>query len=326
MKNKLSLLGLCLSLVFLVLAFRNVPFASFFANLKHLNPFFVLIATIINLLVMGLKAYRWKKVLSPIEKVSFRDALKATFIGYMGNNIFPFRAGEIIRIFVMSRYTKSSKPVLLSTVATERIVEGLAFLGTFLILSYIAPVPDWVRNSVGSIAWVILGAFIALFLLTFYVKEDQKTLFRSRAIGQFFEGAKQMRSLSIFSTTLFLSCVSWVVQIAIVWYAARASGLSLGLTQSLFVMVVANIAVAIPSTAGHLGTYEYAIWIALSVFDISKADALGFAVTYHLLQWIPVTVIGWILMLRMRIGVKELQQEENGNGPEAAQKKVTASF
>ena len=56
-----------------------------------------------------------------------------------------------------------------------------------------------------------------------------------------------------------------------------------------------RIAVALPSTPGHVGAFELGGVVALRLLHVSDARALAFALLYHLVQILPVMLVGLLV-------------------------------
>ena len=102
---------------------------------------------------------------APGEEGSPRSSFPMVCIGYFGNNVFPFRAGELLRSYVLKQAEDIPIPTSLATVIVERLCDGLVMLlFVFLALPF-APMPDVYRNAVigtTTIFLIVTVAFIAL--------------------------------------------------------------------------------------------------------------------------------------------------------------------
>src|SRR5919204_1393332 len=84
-----------------------------------------------------LRGERWHRILHVIGvDVSRQDAYGLTTVGYMGNNVLPARAGEMLRVVLLSRRTDAGKRALLGTVVAERILDALALGSIFVLVVY----------------------------------------------------------------------------------------------------------------------------------------------------------------------------------------------
>ena len=50
-----------------------------------------------------------------------------------------------------------------------------------------------------------------------------------------------------------------------------------------------NLAIAIPSTPGHLGALEAGASLGLIAVGVDRESALAFALVYRVVQWVPVS-------------------------------------
>ena len=75
-----------------------------------------------------------------------------------------------------------------------------------------------------------------------------------------------------------------------------ALNLPLSLAAALFLLVVLEIGVAIPSVPGKLGVFHYLCTLALGVFGLEKGEALGYAVLLHFVVFAPPSILGAALL------------------------------
>jgi uncharacterized membrane protein YbhN (UPF0104 family) len=52
---------------------------------------------------LGFRTWRWQYTLRPLKHVPLRNLFPMVCIGYFGNNVFPFRAGELLRSYVLKK-------------------------------------------------------------------------------------------------------------------------------------------------------------------------------------------------------------------------------
>jgi uncharacterized membrane protein YbhN (UPF0104 family) len=100
---------------------------------------------------------------------------------------------------------------------------------------------------------------------------------------------------------LLLSFVIWFMLVGYYWVLLRACGFALPFTAALLVTVFTVFAAAVPAAPGFVGTYQYAVVLALSFFSVPKAEALGFSIIAHLVQLVPVIIAGLIALVRARL-------------------------
>ena len=123
-----------ISLVGLFLAFRGEDLNLIALELKKVNTFGLILASIILLMSCYIRAIRWKILIEPLGSISISKSLSATMIGYFGNGVLVFRLGELLKAYSISRNSDIKTASLLGTVILER---SLDLLMIFLILSTI---------------------------------------------------------------------------------------------------------------------------------------------------------------------------------------------
>ena len=77
----------------------------------------------LNFLSLWARARRWRYLFAPGAQAG--HLFRALMVGYMGNNLLPLRAGEIVRVYVASRHGPRFWTAF-ATVVVERVLDGLA--------------------------------------------------------------------------------------------------------------------------------------------------------------------------------------------------------
>jgi hypothetical protein len=73
------------------------------------------------------------------------------------------------------------------------------------------------------------------------------------------------------------------------------------------------VGVAIPQAPGFFGVFEAAArWTLVSVYGISADLAISWAIGYHLLSFIPITLIGGWYFVRMGLRIGQIRSEAQG--------------
>jgi len=134
---KRLILGLFISMLFLYFAFRDVSWGDFLQYILGIQYQWLIPAGISVILSFIVRAIRWKMLVAPIQKVKFDNTFSATMIGYMGNNILPFRLGDLLRAFAFAKDTGIRKSTTLASLLLERILDLMTTLMALgLVLVY----------------------------------------------------------------------------------------------------------------------------------------------------------------------------------------------
>ena len=110
------------------------------------------------------RGIRWRILLQNLSKNhSILECIQLTFVGYAINNVFPARAGEISRAYLVGKGNGISKTSSLATIFVERIFDGLTIVVILAILLFINPFPGWVK----TLSYIGGALFSILFFLVF---------------------------------------------------------------------------------------------------------------------------------------------------------------
>ena len=120
-------------------------------------------------------------------------------------------------------------------------------------------------------------------------------------VERFASGLRSLNSVSALFWVVFFSFAVWSMLVGYYWLLLRACGFTLPFDAALLVTVFTVFAAAVPAAPGFVGTFQYAVVLALSFFDVPKGEALGFSIIAHLVQLGPVIVAGLIALVRARL-------------------------
>lgn len=306
--GKKKLLGWLISAVFLALVFTSVDWHEFAASFSRLGAGDIAVLCgiyLIGFLARGLRS----KVLLP--GLSARAALGGVFVGYAANNLLPARLGEVVRAHVVGRYAGIKRTTAFSSVIVERIFDGSAIV--FLLILGAGPLtlPPWAENV--RLSGLILFSIALLCVLAtgrserWISQQLPRTKLADNLRGLIAGIALAVRSVPAFVLITGGSVLIWTIESAMFYYGFRAFGFELSFLAAAFVMAVVNLGVLIPSSPGGLGVFQYFCVLALEFLDIKHAEATAYAVTVHLCQYVPVTIIGSLWL--PRFGVRTMSAE-----------------
>lgn len=316
-------LGLALSGVFLYLAVRQVDWAQTAATLRTANLFLVGLGLSLLVVAYGLFAVRWRVLLQPAASVSVRDTFSFIMIGYLANTILPLRLGDVARAALLGRQRNVSASLVFGTVVLERVLDIVAVLVLALAMALVVELPTVVRAGMMTFAGMALVA-VALLLLLAYSESRLPDLVQrlptwarglqtQRLIGlatRFAGGLRVLRNRRQLGQVLVLSGLAWVAAGAgqVCW--VRAFHLPPPWYAGLFILAVINLGGAIPSSPGAIGVYHYLAGLALSVWQVDRSTALGYAIATHGLNLLLNTLLGLVFLWRENLTLTQLHVVE----------------
>ncbi len=328
-KQKIAvLIGLLISMVFLWFAFRELDPVTVLDEIRNVNIALLVIAGLWYFVAVSVITLRWQFLLRAVKFVSLRRLYPLVCIGYMGNNVYPFRSGEALRIYLLKR--NEDIPIVkgTTTVLVERVFDGLVML-TFIIvpLLFVDNASDDVRNVATFAAPIFLSA-LAVFLLLATRPDLLRRLVAVVSgllpgrIGDLVQnlsedviiGLEDLRNPAYLTGTVISSYATWALEASVYWLVSFAFGFELSYAVMLITVGTVNLAGLIPASPGQIGIFEYFVPAVLVGAGIEDAAALGYAVTVHVVIWLPVTLAGFGFLARQGLSwnaitrARELEQ------------------
>lgn len=320
------IIGCLIGLGFLWLAGRNVEFGLMREAFAKVHYGFLLLAVPVIFFSHFLRAFRWRYLLDPIQRVDTASLFSALIIGYMANILMPAHLGEFLRAYVLGKKKGVSASAAFATIVVERIIDvfALLLLMVFAILFY--PFPDWINKAGYAMLVGTVGLFVFLILLKkhfafferflnllfglFPVGLNEKL---GRGIRSFVLGVVPLRGASDYLVVAVLSVWIWSCYGFIIHLVLHAfdfvSTYHLPWWTSLIVLVVTTIGVVVPSSPGYVGTYHWLCQVSLAMFAIPGDPALSFAILTHGVNFLPVLILGLILAYREGVEIFRVQDK-----------------
>lgn len=323
-------LGIAISAVLLWLALRGLQLAEVWAALKVANYLWLLPGIGAYTIAVWARAWRWHYLLRPLRRISTSSMFPVVAIGYMGNNIYPARAGELLRAYVLRRRESVPVSASLATIIVERAFDGVVMLGfVFLNLPRLAQVSADSRfaGSIRSLAFwgaaafaaaVIVFLLMAIFpdatlrLTAWLLERFSPASLRERALGlaqRFVDGLSSLRSPKDVGMVLITSVVIWLLETGKYWFVMHAFPFEVSFFALMLMNGIVNLATTIPSAPGYVGTFDAPGIAVLEAFNVAPGVAAGYTLVLHAALWLPITLLGAFFMARESISWRRVQRE-----------------
>lgn len=317
------LLGLAVTAASLAWVLQGVDFGQVLRDMGRADLWILLLPSVpAYVLALWVRALRWRHLTDAIEPLSGGPLFRAVALGFLANNVFPLRLGEVIRAFVLAREAGLSSAAVFGTVIVERLIDAAVILGLAALVLGLGG-----AEALGIDARAVLPPLVALALApTVFVAALR--LAPDRAIGlgmaligwalpgrvrdrlegilhQIASGLGSLRGGRHLGWLAFHSVVLWLV-LAPIPFAATLLALDIDLGSpsrlaavSYTLLVWIGAAVALPSAPGFFGPYHAACWLALRPFGVPKELAVALGTLAHAVFWLTSTLVG-LVVLRSR--------------------------
>jgi uncharacterized membrane protein YbhN (UPF0104 family) len=117
-----------------------------------------------------------------------------------------------------------------------------------------------------------------------------------RLIGELLSTTRRLRGphgAAMFGVTALI----WICEAAILLLCAKSVGLEVTALESLYMIGLAGIFVLIPSGPGYAGTLDAALLFGAGAIGASSSLALSFLLITRFVVFVPITIVGLILMV-----------------------------
>src|SRR6476646_6169413 len=331
--NWKTALGIALSAGLLVWTLRGESPSDIWAVISRSNIPLLIVAALVATAVFPLRALRWRVILEPVApNLPVVQLWRATAVGMMVNNIYPARLGEIARAYALTRETnRVSLTSAVASLAVDRVFDALTLM---LLLVSAMLAPEFPRGiTVGGqpvqrAAALFAAGAIILFVALYVIVVFPQYLARlyaavvgrvapglvqrgSTIIHAFSEGLGVLRSPRRFATVFFWALVHWLVNALAFWIGFKAVGIDAPFSAANFLQGIIAIGVALPSSPGFFGVFEAAAKVGLEVYSVTGGLAVSWAIGYHILSFIPITLIGLYYFARLGLHFSDFKAQPN---------------
>lgn len=324
-RRLIVLIGIAISAFFLWIAFRGLQPETFLDSLSSINPLWLIVAAMTYFFAVAVIAWRWQFLLRAVKFVPLLPLSQIVAIGYMGNNVYPLRAGEALRLFLLKRNHDVPITGAATTVVIERIFDGIVMLSFILLGLLLVDVTSEQIQLVLSIATpIFVIAVIVFFTLAMFPKIlealiEQIAKFLPDALAKLvlslsegvLAGLQSLRSPIHLLGAILTSYSTWAIEAVVYWMVMWAFGLELGYPVALLVVGTVNLAGLIPASPGQVGVYEFFASAVMTAVGVAQNTALAYAVVVHLVIWLPVTLVGFGFLVRYGLGWRAITNVES---------------
>lgn len=315
-------LGVAVSAIFVWLTARGLEWSTFYEALRSAQYIWLLPAILVYFGAVWARTWRWHYMLRHMKPVSLRSLFPVVVIGYMGNNVYPARAGEVIRSYVLKKKEGVSVSASLATVALERLFDGLVMCAFVFVTLPFVPLPRIYQTIVIVFSLLFFGALIIFLLLA--ANPDRTDALAARIIAwivpqrfrprvtvlasKFLIGLHALRSPRELFMILLTSVAIWLTETGKYWVIAHAfPTLQVNFAVLMLMTAVVNLATTIPSAPGYVGTFDKPGIEILKAFGQPANIAAAYTIVLHVALWLPITILGFVFMARESLRWRELQ-------------------
>lgn len=312
-----ALAGLAVGALFVFLVVRSLDWAQVKLAFAESRPLYLVPIAVLLVLHYFSKALRWRVLLKDHAAVGPIFSYRLTMIGFLMNNIFPARIGELGRPYLLSANRPGIRfSFALATVVGDKLFDLLFVIVCLLVPAAFLDIPDFVRTGVLILSAACLTIAGGGVVASIWHENDRKRPLAERRLYRvfsrfgplglkaydaaqgFIEGLATVSSLKRAGMALFYSAISFALLAVVVYLTVKMVNLDAGLLNCLFVIGMIGIGFMIPAPPTNAGTFHYFGAQALVLAGIAQMEhALVFAIIAHISQVAVVTVVGAVSLI-----------------------------
>jgi uncharacterized protein (TIRG00374 family) len=316
-------LGVLISLAFLAWVLKDLlpHLENFWESLRTANYWWIIPGVAVYFLGVWARAWRWHYLLRPLKSIPTRTLFPFVAIGYMGNNIYPARAGEVLRALVLKRREGVPVSASLATIIVERVFDGVVMLAfVFINLAELTRLTGG-SGVVGEISiqdialWgsaAFFGALAVFLLAAMFPRHTERLVgwlaarivparFREKVLGlatRFLGGLEALRSPANVLMVFVTSVVIWLLETGKYWFVMHAFPFEVPFFTLMLMNGIVNLATTLPSAPGYIGTFDKPGIAVLVAYGVSQGVAAGYTLVLHIALWVPITLLGAYYLAR----------------------------
>jgi len=350
-RRRTIVVGFLLTAAAIALMGVYLPFGEVIQQMARADPALVVVAGVVYLLSWPLRGARYRDILAELdfqERVGFLTG--AVFISQTGNLVFPARAGDAIRAYVVKTRRAVPYPAGFASLAVERVFDLLtitAMAGVVLLgLLATGGLPSLAGTTVGGgveqsgrtavlVAGVVgIAAVLAVATLVATarsprnrirsalarVSDDSYARYVARVLERFVGDVQTVAAdPRAFARVGASSVLIWGIDVATAAtvFAAFDHGLATTTLVGVcfFAVSVGNLAKVLPLSPGGIGLYEGAFTLlVVGVAGVPWQLALGVAIVDHAVKNAVTLAGGLVSMVVLNVSLTTAVEE----APEAA--------
>lgn len=245
------------------------------------------------------RAERWHQILEHTGVNAKRsDCYALTTVGYMGNNVLPARAGEALRVVLLSPRCNAGKRTIISSIVAERVLDVIALLTIFITTVYgvlstseVLPTDRPLLVTGIGIVLILAGAITIWVLRRHHVFERVRNWLRPLADSP--RALVSRWGLVLLAATFLL----WTVEASVYWTVARAIELDISISGALYLVALTNFVAALPAAPGSIGTFDAAVAWGANKLGATGSMAVSYVILVRFVLYVPITIVGLVVLV-----------------------------
>jgi uncharacterized protein (TIRG00374 family) len=264
---------------------------------------------------------RWRLLLQPVGRISILHSTQAIYAGLFTNEVLPMRIGELVRAYLVARWTEAKFLTIIPSMVVERLIDGGWLAVVFGITAIFVPLPGILLKAGDTLGIIVV---IATVLFLYLVRSRPKIPNKQEQKGPWNWKPLRMTSLLIdrlaiglrgigftrpFYLAFILSPAFVLLQGLSFWLVMVGYGLHLSFWIGMAVFLIVHLGTLVPNAPANIGAYQFFCVVGLKLFGVEKTVATGFSFVVFILLSLPLLLIGYLAFSRSGATLLNIRQE-----------------
>ena len=281
-------------------------------EVRHMHYGWVAGAVVSDVCVYLFHALRWRLLLWPVERIPFIQAVESIYVGLFANEVLPFRAGELIRCFLLSKFTTVPLSVTFASALIERIFDGIWLLACFFFCLRIGKLPGVLIHG-GYILAVLIAILTVVLAAAMYARKQSLNMVFGFSWPRWFdtliEDLHQIGHSRYLYFSFLVSGLYMLAQMVPIYMLVQANRLAVPWTASFMLLVLLRLSSIVPQAPGNLGSFNWVTARTLILFGLGSGHAKRFSLILWAVMTIPLIIIGFIALALEGVNMTHLQKQ-----------------
>lgn len=325
-KHKEKIIGCTISIVFIILIAWNLDTQKLVLTFKEFNYSFLCIFIPLYIATLWIRTVRWKYILQGFSNPTLNNLFFAFTTSNTINAFLPARMGDFWRAYHIGNKTSQSKVQILGSIFAEKLIDGITITSILIFAITMYCKQEWVVNIVYAATFIFLGSLsICIILLSRpkinYINKKSNLSVKifnkiqnllsnlSIFLNKFSSGFYILKQPKLLFITIILSVISWGIECYISLLLIQSANISCSASVVLFITSFVALSTVIPSSSIFVGPYQYAYIMALGLYNINKANALGIAFVHQTIVIFIITSISILYILFVNTYKSDIKKE-----------------
>lgn len=316
MRLGITFFGIIVSAACLYFVFKDIHFTEMSHVIRGADGWLLVCGAIIKTLGFAIRGAQWRSIVHCVKTgIPFTRLFTYLMVGIFYNTVLPFKAGEVIRGYLLSRKENIPLTSALTTVGLIRVFDlialGLFALGLCTYFFFFEFQNKAIFQEVFHTFWtnenmpgtpaiglLILAIALAIsFLLRIsWFRHISKKIWMPMASAFSIFNSKQR-----FSVTLVYAILFWLNACLVGFCILKSLHISLDLPIIILLILAVAVGISVPGVPGYIGPFHLAVTFVLQKAGVPAETAVSAAVVWHAIYLLTTIGLGGIYSFKTQI-------------------------